>query len=98
LAYAPELRPGGFANAEIVAGTIVAPMLPESAVLADNTGSYVYIVGADNKVARRAVKTGMLTDNGIAIVDGLSGSERVVLRAGAFLSPGESVVAKAEAR
>jgi hypothetical protein len=40
----------------------------------------------------------MLTDNGIAIVDGLSGSERVVLRAGAFLSPGESVVAKAEAR
>ncbi len=98
LAYAPELRPGGFANAEIVAGSIVAPMLPESAVLADNNGSYVFIVGADNKVARRAVKTGMLTDAGVAITEGLTGSERVVLRAGAFLTPGESVVAKVGAR
>ena len=82
----------------IVAGSIVAPMLPESAVLADNDGSYVYIVGPDNKVARRAIKTGMLTDDGIAITDGLTGNERVVLRAGAFLTPGESVVAKAMAR
>ena len=67
LSYAPELRPGGYANVVIVAGSIVAPMLPESAVLADNSGSYVYIVGADNKVARRPVKTGMLTGDGIAI-------------------------------
>ena len=95
LTYAPELRPGGYANVVIVAGSIVAPLLPESAVLADNSGSYVYIVGADNKVARRAVKTGMLTGDGIAITEGLTGSERVVLRAGAFLTPGESVVAKA---
>ena len=85
LSYAPELRPGGYANAVIVAGSIVAPMLPESAVLADNTGSYVYIVGPDNKVARRTVKTGMLTGDGMAITEGLSGSERVVLRAGAFV-------------
>ena len=98
LAYAPELRPGGYANVVIVAGSIVAPMLPESAVLADNVGSYVYIVGPDNKVARRVVKTGMLTGDGIAITDGLTGSERVVLRAGAFLTSGESVVAKAMAR
>jgi HlyD family secretion protein len=98
LAYAPELRPGGYANVVIIAGTIVAPLLPESAVLADNNGTYVYIVGPDNKVARRAVKTGMLSENGIAIAEGLSGSERVVLRAGAFLTPGESVVAKAMAR
>jgi len=98
LSYAPELRPGGYANVVIVAGSIVAPMLPESAVLADNSGSYVYIVGADNKVARRPVKTGMLTGDGIAITEGLTGNERVVLRAGAFLTPGESVVPKAMTR
>lgn len=98
LTYAPELRPGGYANVVIVAGSIVAPLLPESAVLADNAGNYVFIVGADNKVARRAVKTGMLTDDGIAITEGLTGSERVVLRAGAFLTPGESVVPKAMTR
>lgn len=49
LAYSPELRPGGFATAEIASGTIVAPLLPESAVLSDNSGSYVYMIDAKNK-------------------------------------------------
>ena len=98
LAYAPELRPGGFANAEIASGTIVAPKLPESAVLSDNGGSYVFIVGPGNKIVRRPVKTGLLTTDGIAIVEGLSGTERVVLRAGAFLAPGETVIPKPVAR
>ena len=94
LNYAPELRPGGFANVEIASGTQVAPLLPESAVLADNKGSYVYIVNKDNKVERRDVKTGLITGNGIVINGGLDGSERIVQRAGAFLSPGETVKPK----
>ena len=91
LAYAPELRPGGFASAVIKSGTVVAPMLPDTAILSDAKGSYVYVVGKDNKVERRPVKTGLITDTGIAVISGLSGSERVVLRAGGFLSPGETV-------
>ncbi|MFT4025285.1 MAG: efflux RND transporter periplasmic adaptor subunit [Novosphingobium sp.] len=91
LSYAPELRPGGFANAEIIAGTVVAPVLAESAVLSDNAGSYVYVVGPDNKVARRAVKTGAITESGVIIAEGLTGNERVVQRAGAFLQAGETV-------
>ncbi len=91
LAYAPDLPPGGFASAEIKAGTVIAPMLPESAILSDNKGSYVYVLGQDNKVQRRDIKLGLVTDKGIAVVAGLSGSERVVLRAGGFLSPGETI-------
>jgi len=91
LAYTPDIRPGGFASATISSGAVVAPMLPESAVLSDNAGSYVYVVGKDNKVVRRAVKTGMITAKGMVIEDGLSGPEKVVLRAGAFLSAGETV-------
>ncbi len=91
LSYAPELRPGGFASATINSGTVVAPMLPESAILNDRDGSYVYIVGKDNKVERRAVKTGLVTEAGIAIVEGLSGQEKVVMRAGGFLSPGDQI-------
>lgn len=94
IAYAPELRPGGFASAEIVSGTVVAPVLPESAILSDDKGSYVYLVGKDRKVVRRNVSTGVVSADGIAIVDGLDGSEQVVLRAGAFLSPGETVQVK----
>ncbi len=91
LAYAPELKPGGFASVKIKAGSVVAPLLPDSAVLSDGKGSYVYIIGKDNKAERRPVKTGLITDKGIAIIEGINGSERIVLRAGGFLSPGETV-------
>lgn len=91
LAYAPGLRPGGFASATIRSGTVVAPFLPESAIQSDEQGSFVLIVGKDDKVARRAVKTGLVTENGIAVIRGLTGGERVVLRAGGFLSAGDKV-------
>ncbi len=91
LAYAPDIRPGGFAAAEIASGTVSAPLLPESALQADNQGSYVYVVGADKKATRRRVKIAMVTDKGVAIAQGLTGHEQVVMRAGAFLSDGETV-------
>ncbi len=91
LAYDKALRPGGFASVQIIAGSQQAPVLPESAILSDDKGNYVYVVGADNKVQRRAVKTGAVTPAGIAVVEGLNGNERVVLRAGGFLNPGETV-------
>jgi HlyD family secretion protein len=91
LAYAPELRPGGFASVTIRSGTVVASMLPESAIMSDSKGSYVYVVGRDNRVARRDLKLGTITDKGIIILTGLDGSERVVLRAGGFLQPNEVI-------
>jgi RND family efflux transporter MFP subunit len=92
LSYDPALRPGGFASARIVAGASVAPLLPQSAVLSDAQGNYVYILDAKNQTVRRAVKTGELSDTGVTIVEGLNGTERVVLTAGAFLNPGQRVI------
>lgn len=91
LSFAPELRPGGFATARINSGSFTATVLPESAVLADPKGAFVYIVDKDNKAVRRAVKTGAVTASGVVITEGLAGTERVVLRAGGFLNPGETV-------
>lgn len=94
LPFDKALKPGGFASVEIKAGAMSAPLLPESAVQNDAAGSFVYIVGKDNKVVRRNVKTGIITDDGIAIAEGLDGTERVVLYAGGFLNPGETVTPK----
>jgi hypothetical protein len=91
LAYNPALRPGGFAAVQIVSGSQQAPVLPESAILSDEKGNFVYAVGPDNKVQRLPVQTGAVTPAGIAVVQGLNGNERVVLRAGGFLNPGETV-------
>ncbi len=91
LAYSPGLRVGGFANATIAAGAATRPVLPQSAVMVDDTGSFVYVVGADGKVVRRNVKVGSVSEKGMSVTAGLTGTERVVLSAGAFLSPGEAV-------
>lgn len=97
LAYASDLRPGGFANAEITTGTAVAPFLPNSAVLSDDRSSYVLVVGKGNKVERRDIKIGEMRNDGLAVVDGLTGRELVVARAGAFLAPGETIRPKLQA-
>ena len=96
LPYASELRPGGFATARIVSGTTTAPVLPESAVLSDEDGAFVYVVDADNTAQRRRIETGIVTREGIIITGGLTGTEQVVLRAGGFLTEGETVTPQLE--
>lgn len=91
LPYDPALRPGGFASAVVVRGAVVAPKLPESAILSDEQGSYVLIANRENRVERRNVKTGIVTADGIVIAAGLDGSERVIARAGGFLNVGDRV-------
>ena len=56
--YDPIIRPGGFAEARVAAGATTAPLLPQSAVLSDDRGNYVYIVNGKNEVERRDVKIG----------------------------------------
>jgi RND family efflux transporter MFP subunit len=94
LPFDRALRPGGFASVEIKAGAMTAPVLPESAVQTSREGSFVYIVGKDNKVKRRNVKIGTTTANGLTIAEGLDGTERVVLYAGGFLNPDEVIKPK----
>jgi multidrug efflux pump subunit AcrA (membrane-fusion protein) len=89
--YAPDLRPGGFASAEIRAGMVDAPLLPEASVQSDEKGNYVYVVDSKNRVVRRDIKVGEVSDRGVSIISGLSGNERVVLTAGAFLNPGDRI-------
>jgi len=89
--YSAAMRPGGFAEAKISSGTTTAPLLPQSAVLSDDNGNYVYIVNAKNEVERRNVQIGSVDDAGVTIAAGLSGNEAVVLSAGPFLNPGQKV-------
>ena len=89
--YSSAIRPGGYAEAKISSGTTSAPLLPQSAVLSDDRGNYVYIVNAKNEVERRDIKIGTVNEDGVTIASGLSGNEAVVLSAGPFLNPGQKV-------
>jgi RND family efflux transporter MFP subunit len=97
--YSADIRPGGFASATLQVGATDAPLLPQSAVQSDQVGSYVYVVNPQNEVVRRDVEVGSVTSGGVVIKNGLSGQERIVLSAGAFLNPGQKVIpARAPAR
>ena len=89
--YSPAMRPGGYAQASITAGTTTAPVLPQSAVLSDDKGNYVYIINTRNEVERRNIQIGTVNENGVTVSSGLSGNEAVVLSAGPFLNPGQKV-------
>jgi RND family efflux transporter MFP subunit len=91
LPFNNSLRPGGFAAAEIGGGAGDVPLLPESAVMSDEKGNYVYLIGADDKVVRRNVKIGEVDERGVTVLSGLAGTEHVVAAAGAFLNEGDKV-------
>ena len=82
---------------KIASGSTTAPLLPQSAVLSDDKGNYVYIVNGKNKVERRPIKIGEVDEAGVTIAEGLSGQEAVVLSAGPFLNPGQKVAPRRQA-
>ena len=95
--YLPTIRPGGFAEAKISSGSTTAPLLPQSAVLSDERGNYVYVINAKNEVERRDVKIGTVGEDGVTVIAGIAGNEAVVLSAGPFLNPGQKVSPRRQA-
>ena len=89
----PVLRPGAFARGEVTIDHDQHPVLPQTAVLSDAKGSYVFVVNDKNEVERRAVQINDTTAAGVVIGTGLSGFERIVTTAAGFLREGELVSA-----
>jgi len=91
----PALRPGAFARGTVAVNKALRPVVPQTAVLTDTGGSYVYLVNAQSHAERRAVRVADTSDQGVVISSGLTGSERVVTTAAGFLRDGEEVKAVA---
>ena len=91
------LFPGLFARVRIPLGP-PQPMLviPNSAIGNDQQGDYVFVVDANDVVARRSIVKGPLTPTAALFASGLSAADRVVVngilnaRPGAKVAPMES--------
>jgi HlyD family secretion protein len=92
----PALRPGAFAQGSVTVAQAERPVLPQTAVLSDSHGPYVYIVNENGRIERRSVSVGGTIDAGIIISGGLTGHERVITTAGGFLRDGEQVTVAPE--
>ncbi|WP_018183933.1 efflux RND transporter periplasmic adaptor subunit [Kaistia granuli] len=56
------------------------PVVPQTAVLRDKIGPYVYVLGADDVVSIRRIELGPQVETGWAVTKGLSGDEQVVVQ------------------
>ena len=87
----PNLRPGAFARAEVTVSNAERAVLPQTAVLTDDKGSYVLIVNAQGKIERRTIRVTGMVPGGVTIADGIDPKDQIVTTAGAFLQEGETV-------
>jgi membrane fusion protein (multidrug efflux system) len=68
-------------------------VIPQSATAVDQTGSYVFVVGQDDKVEQRRVRIGTVRDGLAVVSEGIEPGERVVvqgqqrIRAGIIVTP-----------
>jgi len=65
--------------------------VPRAAVLADQQGSYVYVVGGDNSVEQRRIQLGQSTTTLASIISGLKEGDRVVVEGLQKVRPGAKV-------
>ncbi len=88
-----RLRPGLFARAHLgVARHEGVVTVPEEAVLQRADGAVVFSVDAENRVTRRVVRTGVIREGWVEIVEGLAPGDAVVARGHGDLVDGSVVV------
>jgi membrane fusion protein (multidrug efflux system) len=86
------LLPGMYVRAQLEqAVNESAIVVPQQAVMRDLNGSSVFVVGDDNKVAARPVKTGSAQGNSWVITDGLKAGDRVIVEGLQKTKPGAPV-------
>jgi len=90
-AISGSARAGMYAQGEITIGQSQAMTVPQTAVVVRDGFSYVYTVGADQKISQVKVRTGRLNADRLEVQSGLLPDARVVVSGGAFLNHGDTV-------
>ncbi len=93
------LIPGQFVDVVVgLADPPVLPVVPQTAVLQDRDGRYVYVLGENDSVAQRRIEVDSLVQGGWAVTGGLEAGEVVVVQGLQRLADGVTVTPSAAAR
>jgi membrane fusion protein (multidrug efflux system) len=89
-----SLLPGQVVRAHIQGVTLDGSLvIPKRAVMHGVQGSFVWVIGADNKVAFRPVQLGVASGNNVVVTNGLAPGDRVVVEGVLKVQPGALVKA-----
>jgi membrane fusion protein (multidrug efflux system) len=98
----PDAKPGDINRRQLVDGEFITVLLegvepilalaiPRSAVLSDQQGNYIYVIGDDNTVSQRRIQLGQSTAAIATVSAGLNEGEKVVVDGIQRVRPGAKV-------
>jgi membrane fusion protein, multidrug efflux system len=86
-----QLLPGQYVRVQVIAGSRNAITVPQSAVLQDQSGRFVWVAGADGKAVPRPIRAGSWVGNDWIVLEGLKAGETVITDNLIRLRPGTLV-------
>jgi membrane fusion protein (multidrug efflux system) len=89
-----RLLPGQYVRVRVVAGTQQAIVVPQTAVLQNDAGRFVWVAGGDGKAAPRSIRAGQWLGQDWVVLEGLKAGDAVIIDNVARLRPGTPVQVK----
>ena len=86
-----DFRAGMYARGEFALGQSDALTVPQEALVARDGFSYVFVVGADQRVQQRKVQTGRRVADRVEVLSGIDATASVAVRGAGFLNDGDLV-------
>jgi membrane fusion protein (multidrug efflux system) len=88
------LLPGQFVRVRVIAGTQEAIVVPQTAVMQNEAGRFVWLAGADGKAVQRPIRAGGWLGKDWIVLEGLKAGDAVIVDNLVRLRPGAAVAAK----
>ncbi|WP_265287770.1 efflux RND transporter periplasmic adaptor subunit [Verminephrobacter eiseniae] len=86
-----QLRAGMFARGEFDLGSSAALTVPQQALVLRDGFSYVFVLGADQRVQQRKVQTGRRVADRVELLAGLDAQSWIAVQGAGFLNDGDLV-------
>ena len=86
-----DFRAGMFARGDFALGSSDALTVPQEALVVRDGFSYVFVVGAEQRVQMRKVQTGRRVADRVEVLSGLDANASVAVRGAGFLNDGDLV-------
>ena len=91
LPVSSDLRAGMFARGEFALGASDALTVPQEALVVRDGFSYVFVVGAEQRVQMRKVQTGRRVADRVEVLSGVDTNASIAVRGAGFLNDGDLV-------
>lgn len=73
-----RLRPGMFLTVTLLKRDVIALVIPEEAIVPEQSRQFVFVVGDNDIVAKREIRTGRRRPGQVEVLDGINAGERVI--------------------